>query len=154
MHEQAKYNFGLKRFFRKFLMSIAKFGVIPGSFRMMLFKYSGVNFLDPLSCFVGEDCTFDNLYPELITIGKRVRITTGTKIFTHFIDTQKPPFSFYTGKVIIGDNVFIGANSLIVKPCNIGNNVVIAAGSIVITDIPDNRIVGGSPAKKIGERSL
>jgi len=154
MSEQAGYNYGLKRFVRKILMSFAKIGVMPGYIRVILLKYAGINFLDPGSCFIGEDCTFDSLYPEYITIGNRVRITAGTKILTHYLDVHKPPFSFYTGKVIIGDNVFIGANSLFVKPCTIGNNVVIAAGSIVNTDIPDNWIVGGVPAKKIGERAV
>lgn len=154
MSEPASRNYGIKRFIRRLVMSIAKIGVIPGFIRVNLLKYAGVNFLDPQSCFIGEDCSFDNLYPEYITIGKRVRITSGTKILTHYLDSKKPPFNFYTGKVTIGDNVFIGANSIIVKPCTIGNNVVIAAGSIINTDVPDNWIVGGVPAKKIGERAL
>jgi acetyltransferase-like isoleucine patch superfamily enzyme len=133
---------------------MAKIGVMPSFIRVILLKYAGVNFLDPRSCFIGEDCSFDNLYPEYITIGKGSIITAGTKILTHYLDVHQPPFRFYTGKVVIGNNVFIGANSLFVKPCTIGNNVVIAAGSIVNTDIPDNWIVGGVPAKKIGERAL
>lgn len=154
MSELAERNYGIKRFVRKLLMGIAEIGVMPGFIRVTLLKSAGVNFLDPQSCFVGADCTFDNLYPEYITIGKRARITSGTKILTHYLDVQKPPFSFYTGKVTIGDNVFIGANSLIVKPCTIGNNVVVAAGSVINTDVPDNWIVGGVPAKKIGERAI
>jgi len=154
MREQAKRNYGLKRFMRKLALNFAKHGMLPGTFRVKLVKFSGVNFVDSTNVFIGENVTFDNIYPEYITIGKRARITAGTKILTHFLDVTKPPFSFYTGKVIIGDNVFIGANSMIVKECTIGNNVVVAAGSVVNKDIPDNWIVGGVPAKKIGERTV
>lgn len=154
MREQAKRNYGLKRFIRKIVLNLSNTGIFPSSFRVKLVKSAGVKFVDSSNVFIGQNVTFDNIYPEYITIGKRARITTGTKIFTHFLDVTKPPYSFYTGKVVIGDNVFIGANSLIVKECTIGNNVVIAAGSVITKDIPDNWIVGGAPAKKIGERSV
>ena len=49
----------------------------------------------------------------------------------------------HRGKMIIGNNVFVGANSVIAKPVTIGNNVVIAAGSVVTKDIPSNSLVGG-----------
>jgi len=48
--------------------------------------------------------------------------------------------------------VFIGANSLFVKPCSIGDNAVIAAGSVVIKDVPENTIIGGVPGKILGTR--
>ena len=154
MREQARRNYGLKRFIRKLALNIAKAGMLPGSLRVKLVKFSGVNFVDSNDVFIGENVTFDSIYPEYITIGKRVRITRGSIIYTHFLDATKPPFSFYTGKVIIGNNVFIGANSVIAKECTIGDNVVIATGSVVTKNIPDNWIVGGVPAKKIGERSV
>ncbi|OQK17903.1 hypothetical protein AU255_08590 [Methyloprofundus sedimenti] len=154
MREQAKTNYGLKRFIRKLVLNVDQAGMLLGSMRVKFVKFSGVNFVDSGSVFIGESVTFDDIYPEYITIGKRARITTGTKILTHFLDVKKPPYSFYAGKIIIGDNVFIGANSLIVKECTIGNNVVFAAGSVITKDIPDNWIVGGVSAKKIGERTV
>ncbi len=51
--------------------------------------------------------------------------------------------------IIIGDNVWIGTGSIILKGVKIGNNVVIAAGSIVTKDIPNNCLVAGNPAKII-----
>ena len=57
--------------------------------------------------------------------------------------------SWHIGKLKIGNNVFVGANSVIAKPVTIGNNVVIAAGSVVTKDIPSNSLVGGVPAKVI-----
>jgi maltose O-acetyltransferase len=51
------------------------------------------------------------------------------------------------GLVKIGDNVFIGAGSIILPNVKIGNNVIIGAGSIVTKDVPDNSLVAGNPAK-------
>ncbi len=50
------------------------------------------------------------------------------------------------GKPIIGDNVTLGANVIIIGKIHIGNNVTIGAGSVVVKDIPDNCIVVGNPA--------
>ncbi len=50
---------------------------------------------------------------------------------------------------IIGDNVSIGANVVIIGDIVIGNNVMIGAGSVVVKDIPDNSVVAGNPAKII-----
>lgn len=50
---------------------------------------------------------------------------------------------------VIGNNVQVGVNSVIIGSIKIGNNVIIGAGSIVVKDVPDNCIVAGNPAKKI-----
>ena len=47
----------------------------------------------------------------------------------------------------IGDNVFIGMNSIILMGSHIGNNVIIGAGSVVSGNIPDNSVVGGGPSQ-------
>ena len=50
---------------------------------------------------------------------------------------------------VIGDNVCLGANVTIVGKVHVGNNVIVGAGSVVVKDIPDNCIVAGSPARII-----
>lgn len=50
---------------------------------------------------------------------------------------------------VIGDNVTLGANVVIIGDVKIGNNVVIGAGSVVVKDIPDNSVAVGNPAKVI-----
>lgn len=149
----ASRRFGYKRLFRKVMMWVADFYFISRRKRAIFYKLSGVNIQNSKVVFIGRGVELDNISPELITIGANVQITTGVKILTHFLDVTKPPFSFYTGKVVIGDNVFIGANSMIVKECSIGNNVVIAAGSVITKDIPDNWIVGGGARQKNWRKS-
>lgn len=48
---------------------------------------------------------------------------------------------------IIGDNVTLGANVVIIGDITIGNNVIVGAGSVVTKSIPDNCIVVGNPAR-------
>jgi serine O-acetyltransferase len=50
----------------------------------------------------------------------------------------------------VGDNCYFGAGCTILGPCKIGNNVTVAAGAVVTKDVPDNSIIAGVPAKKIG----
>ena len=53
------------------------------------------------------------------------------------------------GRVVIGSNVFIGADTIVLPGVKIGNNVVIGANSTVTHDVPDNSVVAGTPAKKL-----
>jgi serine acetyltransferase len=53
------------------------------------------------------------------------------------------------GFPVIGDNVYIASNSTVIGNIHIGNNVIIGAGSVVTKDIPDNSIVAGNPARII-----
>ncbi|MCJ8164131.1 serine acetyltransferase [Pontibacter sp. E15-1] len=55
----------------------------------------------------------------------------------------------YTGSPIIGDNVELGSNVCIIGEVRIGNNVRIGAGSVVVKDIPDNSVAVGNPARVI-----
>ena len=50
-------------------------------------------------------------------------------------------------EIRIGDNVWVGAGVIVLPGCRIGNNSVIAAGSVVCSDIPDNCMAAGVPAK-------
>jgi len=91
--------------------------------------------------------------PYLIEIGDDVTITRGVCFVNHdggvaVFRKDLPGLNVY-GRIIIGNNVFIGINSIIMPGVKIGNNVVIGAGSIVNKDIPDNVVVAGIPAKVI-----
>ncbi len=51
--------------------------------------------------------------------------------------------------VILEDDVLVGANAVVIEGVHIGKNAVVAAGSVVISDVPDNAVVAGVPAKVI-----
>ncbi|SFG94399.1 DapH/DapD/GlmU-related protein [Sporolactobacillus nakayamae] len=59
------------------------------------------------------------------------------------------PEDIKSKRVIIGNDVFIGANTIILKGVTIGNNSVIGAGSVVTSSIPENVIAAGNPCKFI-----
>ena len=60
-----------------------------------------------------------------------------------------PDFDSF-GKVVIGNNVYIGNNALIMPGVTIDDNVIIGAGSVVTKSVPSGWIVAGNPAKKVG----
>ena len=90
--------------------------------------------------------------PYLIKIGNNCAITNGVKIFTHggarVARLKHPKFDCF-GRVEIGDNVYLGTNSLIMPGVTIGSNVLVAAGSVVTNSIPANVVIGGNPARII-----
>lgn len=96
----------------------------------------------------------DPTRPWLINIGENVQITRNVTILTHGYDWSVIKGKYgdvigSSGKVMIGNNVFIGMNSTILKGTTIGNNVIIGANSLVSGIIPDNSVVVGNPCKVI-----
>lgn len=53
------------------------------------------------------------------------------------------------GRPVLGNNVSLGASVTIIGPVHIGDNVIIGAGSVVVKDVPSNCVVAGNPAKVI-----
>jgi acetyltransferase-like isoleucine patch superfamily enzyme len=65
---------------------------------------------------------------------------------------ERVPFSFDSvakSKIKIGNNVWVGWGSIILKGVTIGDNSIVAAGAVVVKDVPSNVIVAGNPAKVI-----
>lgn len=81
---------------------------------------------------------------ESITIGNDVQFSPNVQIYDHDHDYNVKngviAGKYKTAPVEIGNNVWIGANTIILKGVHIGNNSVIAAGSVVNKDIPDNTL--------------
>ena len=85
-----------------------------------------------------------------IRIGDGCHITYGCVILSHDRAAQQiDPEDSGEGSLIIGNNVFIGVNSVVLRNVTIGDNSVIGAGSIVTKDIPANVLASGNPAKVI-----
>lgn len=108
---------------------------------------------------IGKNCSIQRCNfgsePFLISIGDNVQITADVKFFTHggawTLRSQfcKPNLDFF-GKIVIGDNVYLGNNALILPGVNISSNCIVGAGSVVTKSIPEGSIVAGNPARIIG----
>ena len=103
---------------------------------------------------IGDNCHIytngiDTDHGYLIEIGNNVTISHA-EIQAHDASTKKLLGFTKVGKVIIGNNVFIGTHAVILPGVNIGNNVVIGAGAVVSRNVPDNCICAGNPARVIG----
>ena len=89
-----------------------------------------------------------------VTIGSHVNLAQGitvTALNHNFEDTTKriDEQGVSTRPVVIGDDVWIGANAVILPGVTIGHHSVVAAGAVVTKDVPSNTVVGGVPAKEI-----
>lgn len=82
-----------------------------------------------------------------ISIGDNVTLAPRVHILAH--DASTKVFLGYTrvANTVIGNNVFVGAGTIILPGVTIGNNVVIGAGSVVSKDIPDDSVAAGNPAR-------
>lgn len=101
-----------------------------------------------------NNCVIDQTRPWMIEIGGNVSITTGVTILTHGYDWSVFKGMYgdvlgTAGRVKIGNNVFIGMNSTILKGVTIGNNVVIGANSLINKNVPDNSVVVGNPQRVV-----
>ena len=96
--------------------------------------------------FINFDCTFLDLGG--ITIEDNVQIAPKVSLLSegHPVSPMNRS-ALNTGKIHIKKNVWIGANATILQGVTIGENSIVAAGSVVSKDVPDNVIVGGTPAK-------
>lgn len=129
-------------------------------FILYCFTCGGAKYARKMGVSIGNGC---RIYisswgsePFLITIGDRVTITSGVRIITHdgstwlIRDQNNDRYQKYA-PVVIGSDVFIGINTIIMPGVTIGSNVVIGAGSVVTKDIPSNSVAVGNPAKVISD---
>lgn len=125
--------------------------------------YSRAEFLKKNHYFKsqGEHCYLQpynfGTEPHMISFGNNVHVASGVTFINHDVSVfmlrhmePETEFKARTGEITIGDNVFIGSNSVLLYGVQIGSNVVIGAGSIVAKDIPDGVVAVGSPCKPIG----
>lgn len=101
-------------------------------------------------CHIMGECIIDPGHCFLITIGDRVTLAPKVHILAHDASTKRILCYTVIGKVVIGNDVFIGAGTIILPNVTIGDKVIIGAGSVVTHSIPNNSVAVGNPARVIG----
>jgi len=106
--------------------------------------------------FVAFSVKFDDF--NLITLGDRLVVSSNVIFLTHdysyttgLISLGESPLTDIgiLGPITVGNNVFIGMNSIILPGSKIGNNVIVGAGSVIRGIIPDYSVISGNPAQLI-----
>lgn len=105
-------------------------------------------------CFIGTGCEFN--VTSRLTIGRCCLIAAGTRFIDHNHGTVCDAFMKdqpeTTGPIIIGPDVWIGANALILQGVTIGEGAVVAAGSVVTRSVAPYAVVAGCPARLLRDR--
>ena len=124
-----------------------------------------IKYCRKLGVKIGKECQILAKVPEcfgsepwLVSIGDHVDITAGVTFLTHegglwvlrdlYEDMEELDFF---APIVVGNNVMIGQNTLILPGVVIGDNVIVGGHSVVTKDIPSNSIYAGVPARKISE---
>jgi acetyltransferase-like isoleucine patch superfamily enzyme len=126
----------------------------------IFFKYDGIwrdgqSIRIKNNVFIGAGCEFN--IRSGIDIGNDTLIASGCKFIDHdhgintttLIRTQEGPEK----AILIGNDVWLGCNVIVLKGVEIGDGAIVAAGAVVTKSIPAMEIWGGIPAKKIGARN-
>jgi acetyltransferase-like isoleucine patch superfamily enzyme len=102
-------------------------------------------------CVVGFDAILDGR--NGILMGSSVNLSSQVAIWTMQHDYQDPDFDVKGGPVEVRDRAWLSFRSTILPGVTIGEGAVVAAGAVVTGDVPAFAVVGGIPAKVIGERT-
>lgn len=122
--------------------------LVVRAIRMGLLHAKGYKNIDS-NTVIESGIKLDKLNRKGIHIGSGCLIASGTTILAHEHIFVKPDGSYYYKDTYIGNNCFVGVNSLICPGVHIGDQCVIGGGSVVTKDIPDHCIAAGVPAKVI-----
>ena len=105
-------------------------------------------------CFIGTGCEFN--ITSHVRIGKNSLIASGTRFIDHnhgtICDTCMKDQPDISMPIRVGDDVWIGANSIILRGVTIGDGAIVAAGSVVTRSVAPYTIVAGCPARPQRDR--
>lgn len=147
----------MKKKLKKFLGGFKKAWLLLTS----LFSYE--KYARKLGVKMGKNCQLlgrprFGSEPYLITFGDHVLVAgAGTQFITHEgahwvlkgMDPEKYKNTFGFGRIVVGNNVYIGTRCTILKGVTIGDNVIVGACSLVNKDLPSGGVYAGIPAKRI-----
>lgn len=117
----------------------------------------GARFVASKNILIG-DCTVINADCHLdgrggLAIGSNVNISSYAVVVSGTHDIQDPGFNGLVAPVTVEDYVWLCTRSMLLPGVTIGEGAVVAAGAVVTRSVPPFTVVGGIPARKIGERS-
>jgi maltose O-acetyltransferase len=145
---------GIGSFFRKKLLGFRRCG-------KNVYIGDHVWFRAPNKISLGDDC---RIHPMCfldgcgeIEIGSHIGISSGSQIYTQNHKYKDKNVLYYQqevelAKVVIEDDVWVGADSLIMAGVTLKRGTIVAAGSVVTKDSESYSVIAGVPAKKIGQR--
>ncbi len=145
-------------------------GYVPiHSFRLAVYRFSGIRigkdssfhwrarFYRPWRLRIGKNTVIGNDAMldarNGIEIEDNVSLSMGVWIWTMQHDLQSPTYEAAGGPVRIKDYAWVSSRVTILPGVTIGKGAVVSAGAVVAKDVEPYAIVGGVPAKKIGERT-
>jgi acetyltransferase-like isoleucine patch superfamily enzyme len=104
---------------------------------------------------IGQDCTVSAF--QHVSIGRECIVADRVMLidFDHGVTEVERPIrvqGIYKRDVRVGNNVWIGYGACILRGVEVGHNSVIGTSSVVTTDVPENAVVGGAPARLIRMR--
>ncbi|MDD2367846.1 MAG: DapH/DapD/GlmU-related protein [Sulfuricurvum sp.] len=118
-----------------------------------ILRYFGLNLSQKPKYTIGNikshNSLIDSLVPQFVQIGDNFISAPGSIILAHDASLLYHTGHYRVQKTIIGNNVFLGANAVVLPGVTIGDGVIVGAGSVVTKDIPDGMVVAGNPAKII-----
>lgn len=116
------------------------------------------NFFNPRGVWIGEDTIIgDHCFLDgraSLKIGSHVDIASQVLIYNSQHDVESDDFRAVEASVEVEDYVFIGPRVVILPGVRVGKGAVVAAGAVVTSDVASFKIVGGVPAREIGDRKL
>ena len=137
--------------FRRFFYRAAGIKIGKGST-----IHTNARFYDPKNISIGEDSIIGERVVldgrDQLSIGSHVDIASEVMIYNSEHNVNDEGFIATNSPVKIEDYVFIGPRVIILAGVTVGRGAIIGAGAVVTKDVPPYAIVGGVPAKIIGER--
>lgn len=103
------------------------------------------------NCIVNRRCTLDGRGG--IEMGRNVSVSPEVMLITSEHKVNDPDFGIEDKPIVLRDYVWIGSRATILPGVTVGEGAVVAAGAVVTKDVPPYAIVGGVPAKPLGERA-
>jgi len=119
------------------------------SWRIKMHRWRGIHIGE--HCYIAQQCSLDNAYPELIFIEDYAGINQGTTIITHTNcrDVFKGVVKCVAAPVVVRKYALVSVNCTLLPGVEIGEKAIVSAGSVVTNKVKPDTMVIGNPAKKL-----